>query len=104
MRTFGLVLYFVLLIMIVTVLVFFAKYNAYFVNISFFGLYIPPAPLWVVVFVSFLVGFLTSTILFSWKLLKLSLSRKKYMKSYDNIKNLLEQKIKDLKIGDEENN
>ena len=104
MRTFALVLYFVLLIMIVTVLVFFAKYNAYFVNVGLFGIYIPPAPLWVVVFVSFLFGFLTSAILLSWKLLKLSLSRKKYMKSYDNIKNLLEQKIKDLKIGDDENN
>jgi uncharacterized integral membrane protein len=86
MKKFGLVLYFIILIAIVTVLVFFAKYNAYFVNIGFFGLYIPPAPLWVVVFISFLLGFLTSAILLSWKLLKLSLSRKKYMKSYDNIR------------------
>jgi len=102
MRTFGLVLYFIFLIAIVTLAVFFARYNAYFVNVGFFGMYIPPAPLWVVVFLSMLAGFLTSTIIFSWKLIRLSLSRKKYMKSYESIKDLLEQKIKDLKTGNED--
>ena len=102
MRTFGLVLYFIFLIALVTFAVFFAKYNAYFVNVGFFGMYIPPAPLWVVVFLSFIIGFFTSTIIFSWKLIRLSLSRKKYMRSYENIKDLLEQKIKDLKTGNED--
>ena len=102
MRTFGLVLYFVFLITIVTFAVFFAKYNATVTPIGFFGLYIPPAPLWVELFLAFFIGFLASSIILSWKLIKLSLSRKKYMKSYESIKTLLEQKIKDLKIGDED--
>ena len=102
MRTFGLIFYFIFLIALVTFAVFFAKYNAYFVNVGFFGMYIPPAPLWVVVFISFLIGFFTSTVIFSWKLIRLSLSRKKYMRSYENIKDLLEQKIKDLKTNNED--
>ncbi|MEI6093235.1 MAG: LapA family protein [bacterium] len=102
MRTFGLILYFIFLTVIITFAVFFAKYNAYFVNIGFLGMYIPPAPLWVIVFISFALGFVASALMFSWKLIRLSISRKKYMKSYENIKSLLEQKIKDLKIGDEE--
>ncbi|MCX6113103.1 MAG: hypothetical protein NTY22_07495 [Proteobacteria bacterium] len=102
MRTFGLVLYFIFLIALVTFAVFFAKYNAYFVNVGFFGMYIPPAPLWVVAFLSFFVGFVTSSVILSWKLIRLSLSRKKYMKSYESIKTLLEQKIKDLKTSDED--
>ena len=102
MRTCGLIFYFIFLIALVTFAVFFAKYNAYFVNVGFFGMYIPPAPLWVVVFISFLIGFFTSTVIFSWKLIRLSLSRKKYMRSYENIKDLLEQKIKDLKTNNED--
>ena len=104
MRTFGLVLYFVFLTLIVTFGVFFAKFNAYFVNIGFFGTYIPPAPLWVVVFISFLLGFAAAAILFSWKILRLSISKKKYVRSYEQIKGILEQKIKDIKTGDEEHN
>lgn len=102
MRTFSLILYFIFLTVIMVLAVFFAKYNAYFVNIGFFGRYIPPTPLWVVVFISFFIGFIASALIFSWKLIRLSLSRKKYIKSYENIKGLLEQKIKDLKIGEEE--
>jgi hypothetical protein len=52
--------------------------------------------------VSFLFGFITATLMLTWKLIAVYVSRKKYMKSYEQVKAVLEQKIKDLKIDGQE--
>lgn len=103
MRIFGLIVYFIIIIAVVTGCVIFATDNAYFITLKFHKWQTPQAPLWVIVFGSFLLGYLVATLIFSWKLIKLSLSRKKYINSYEKIKAVLQQKMEDFKDHDEHN-
>lgn len=102
MRGFGLIMYFVFIITITVLGVFFAKQNAEPVIVQFFYLRSVPTAQWVVILIAFLLGFLTSTLLLSWNLIKVYISKKKYMHSYEELKSSLEQKIKDFKIDGQE--
>lgn len=104
MRTFTLIIYFIVLITAVILGVLFAQDNAYFISIRFLGHDVPHAPIWVVTFISFAAGFILSMIIFSWNYISLYLSRKKYMDSYEQIKKILEDKMSDLKGSDKDTN
>ena len=96
MRSFGLVVYFLFLAAVVTVGVFFAKYNSEPIILKFFYLRSLPMAQWLIVFISITAGFLLAVIMMSWKLITLYVSRKKYIKLYEQIKAMLEQKINDI--------
>jgi uncharacterized integral membrane protein len=89
MRALGLVLYFLILIVLVVAAVIFAKDNAYEEVVSFVGYESPKIPLWMIIFASFFVGVLTSVLLLSLEILKLKISRHKFKKSFEEIKDQL---------------
>ena len=91
MRIFWLIIYFIILVALVTVGVIFAKDNAYFITIKFFKWNTPHAPLWAIMALSFVGGYLVASIVLSWKLIKLTISRKKYINSYEKLKSLIEK-------------
>ena len=97
MKLFGTIVYFIILIVLVVLGVFFAKYNSYFVNINFLGVESFNMPLWISLFLAFLLGFVLSALAFSWKIIAVYLSKQQYIKSYEQVKKLLEQKVKDTK-------
>jgi uncharacterized integral membrane protein len=97
MRSLGLAIYFFFVILLTVIGVVFAKYNADPVVVKFFYMKSTPMAQWIVVFIAFASGFMLSTILLTWKLIRVHISRKKYIKSYEHLKAVLEQKIKDLK-------
>jgi uncharacterized integral membrane protein len=103
MKVFWLIVYFIILLALVTVGVIFAKDNAYFITIKFFKWNTPHAPLWVIMALSFLGGYLVATIVLSWKLIKLTISRKKYINSYEKLKSLIEKNMNEHKITDDDN-
>ncbi|HOW16286.1 MAG TPA: hypothetical protein PK443_01095 [bacterium] len=102
MKTFGILFYFLFVIAITVLGVFFAKHNSEPIITRFFYLRTDPTAQWIVMLVSFLFGFITATLMLTWKLIAVYVSRKKYMKSYEQVKAVLEQKIKDLKIDGQE--
>ncbi|MFH1223418.1 MAG: LapA family protein [Pseudomonadota bacterium] len=103
MRAFGLIVYFVVIAVVVTLGVVFAVDNSVFITLKFYKWQVPQMSLWIIIFSAFFIGFLTATIILSWKLIKLSLSRKKYINSYEKLKAMLQQKMEDLKNPEEEN-
>ncbi len=102
MRGFALIMYFIFIIALTVAGVLFAKHNSDPVIIRFFYLRSVPTSQWVVLLIAFLSGFFTATLLLTWKLIKVYLSKKKYMHSYEELRSALEQKIKDLKIDGQE--
>ncbi len=97
MRFFGMLVYFLVLISFVVFGVYFAKYNSYTVNINFLGFESFNVPLWISLLVALTLGFLLSSIAFSWKMIAVYLSKQKYLKSYEEMKKLLEHKVKEVK-------
>lgn len=102
MRTFWLIVYFLIVIALVTFGVVFAKDNALFVTIKFFKWNTPQAPLWMIMALSFIGGYLIATIVLSWKLIKLTISRKKYINSYEKLKSIIEKNMKEHNITDDD--
>ena len=102
MRVFWLIVYFLILVALVTVGVMFARDNAFFITIKFFKWNTPHAPLWMIMLLSFIAGYLISTIVLSWKLIKLTISRKKYINSYEKLKSMIEKNMNELKITDDD--
>lgn len=100
MRLFGTVVYFLILIAFVVFGVYFAKYNAYGVDINFLGFESFNVPLWIGLLVAFALGFILSALVFSWKIIAVYLSKQQYIKSYEQVKKLLEQKVKDTGTED----
>jgi uncharacterized integral membrane protein len=103
MRIFWLIVYFLILVALVTVGVMFAKDNAFFVTIKFFKWNTPHAPLWMIMLLSFIGGYLVATIVLSWKLIKLTTSRKKYINSYEKLKSIIEKSMNEHKMTDDDN-
>ena len=103
MRIFWLVTYFIILIAVVAVGVVFARENAFFVTIKFYKWTTPHAPLWMIMAASFVVGYLLATVILSWKLIKLSLSRKKYINSYEKLRSIIEKNMNEYKMTDDDN-
>jgi len=103
MRVFWLIVYFLILVALVTVGVMFAKDNAFFITIKFFKWNTPHAPLWMIMLLSFIGGYLVATIVLSWKLIKLSISRKKYINSYEKLRSMIEKNMNEHKITDDDN-
>jgi uncharacterized integral membrane protein len=97
MKLLGLIFYFLILIAMVVFGVYFAKYNAYGVDINFLGFESFNTPLWIAILLAFFVGFILSAIVFSWKIVAVYLSKQQYIKSYEQVKKLLEQRVKDTK-------
>lgn len=103
MRVFWLIVYFLVLVALVTVGVMFAKDNAFFITIKFFKWNTPHAPLWMIMLLSFIGGYLIATIVLSWKLIKLTISRKKYINSYEKLRSIIEKNMNEHKITDDDN-
>jgi len=103
MRAFGLIVYFVIIIAVVLACVLFATENANFVTLKFYKWQTSQTSMWVIIFGSFIIGYLTATLILSWKLIKLSMSRKKYINSYEKLKAAVQQKMEDYKNPDEHN-
>ena len=103
MRVFWLIVYFLVLVALVTVGVMFAKDNAFFITIKFFKWNTPHAPLWMIMLLSFVGGYLIATIVLSWKLIKLTISRKKYINSYEKLKSMIEKNMNECKMTDDDN-
>ncbi len=103
MRIFWLVVYFIILLALVTVGVFFAKDNAYFITVKFFKWSTPHAPLWIIMAISFVGGYLVASIILSWKLIKLTISRKKYINSYEKLRSLIEKNMNENKTSGDDN-
>ena len=103
MRVFWLIFYFLVLVALVTVGVMFAKDNAFFITIKFFKWNTPHAPLWMIMLLSFIGGYLLATIVLSWKLIKLTISRKKYINSYEKLKSMIEKNMNEHKMTDDDN-
>ena len=89
MRVFGLIIYFLILIAFVVFAVLFAKENAYTVIVTFIGKEVPAIPLWMALFGCFFIGALCSVILLSFEIFRLKISKYKYKKSFEDIKNQL---------------
>jgi len=102
MKGFGLALYFILVVVLTVCGVYFAKYNSEPVVIKFFYMKSLPTAQWVIMILTFGAGFMLATLFLTWKLIKVYLSRKKYIHSYEQLKSALEQKIKELKIDGQE--
>jgi len=102
MKVFWLIVYFIVLMALVTVGILFAKDNAYFITIKFFKWNSPHAPLWMIIAISFIGGYLLATIVFSWKLIKLTISRKKYINSYEKLRSIIEKNMNEYKTPDDE--
>jgi len=103
MRVFWLIVYFLILVALVTFGVMFARDNAFFITIKFFKWNTPHAPLWMIMLLSFVGGYLVATIVLSWKLIKLTISRKKYINSYEKLKSMIEKNMNEYKITDDDN-
>jgi len=56
-----------------------------------------------VMLLSFIGGYLVATIVLSWKLIKLTISRKKYINSYEKLKSMIEKNMNEHKITDDDN-
>lgn len=102
MKGFALALYFIFVIVLTVFGVYFAKHNADPVIIKFFYMNSQPTAQWIVLMISFMAGFFIATLLLTWKLIRVYLTKKKYMHSYEQLRSALEQKIKDLKTDGQE--
>jgi uncharacterized integral membrane protein len=103
MRVFWLIVYFLILVALVTIGVMFAKDNAIFITVKFFKWNTPQAPLWMIMLLSFIGGYLLATIVLSWKLIRLTISRKKYINSYEKLKSMIEKNMNEHKMTDDDN-
>lgn len=93
MKLIGLFGYFLVLMILVVFGVFFAKDNSYFVTLSFMGKEFYRLPLWILIFASFFIGVLTSSVFFSWEIIRLNVLKRKLTKSYNDMKDMIEKKI-----------
>jgi uncharacterized integral membrane protein len=87
--------YFALLITICILGILFAKDNSTLVKVSYWG-NVVNVKIWVLVFLSVFLGFIISFLMMFYELVKLSFSKRKFEKSYKEVKKTLEDRLKNL--------
>lgn len=111
MKTFWILFYFTILIFVVAVGVFFAVDNASFVPVNFslrlhdlkFLDVKTTQPVWMIIFVSLVLGYLLATVIMSWKIIRLAVSRKKYINLYEKLKFMMEKNMNEYKEPEDDN-